>query len=279
MHSSRKELDTLQVSMSEDVEVDMEHELSVHELSGQVILQTDDVEAHPELLAELEALCLGDGSAKRDLHAKGNGDYTRHTSSNPANGAKTSPKTAAGSSHMAPLTAAGPSLKSSIPNSKSVPALKSPQQPRDATLYRTIIGRFQKQTTICGAACEYYAGVGRKTDAMLYAKRRQAFELDLQRLRALLKAKQDPPPTRLVNVVYDHSMTNSQTPEGELHVSLSGLKVMNARRCPLKMDGEYQVRLTYELPGLGEREAILLSPPFTPAGLQQSTQHVIALFC
>lgn len=166
------------------------------------------------------------------------------------------------------------------PNSSTLssPAeLASPLPPsspklKDASVYRDLFARLQKQSAQCAAIAESYAQVNRHTDAKLFMKRKQAFDLDVLKLRSMLRDKQTPPDSQIVDVIYELQLCNSDVPEGCLQITLGDLKITNSRKCKLKADGEqYEFRLFYDLPGLDETETTLYSAPFTTTGLERNS--------
>lgn len=160
-----------------------------------------------------------------------------------------------------------PVQPSSIQDSKPTsPKLQS----SDAQVYRDLFSKLQKQSALCQTISEFYLNSNRKSDANLFIKRKQALDLEVQKLRLMLKSKQPAPPAKTVNVTYEYVLSNPEIPEGQLQVTFGGLKVTLPRKFKLKPDEEYKLRIYYELSGLSEKEMTLTSEPFTTQGLSKS---------
>lgn len=158
-------------------------------------------------------------------------------------------------------------------------SISSPK-PKDASLYRDLFAKLQKQSAQCMAIAESYSQANRPTDAKLFVRRKQAFDLDIQKLRLMLKEKKAPPTSRVVDVIYENQLSNPDVPDGILQLLLGDLKITNARKCKLSADGQqYQFKLSYELPGLDEKEATLTSQPFTTTGLERNALGPFTFRC
>ena len=153
-----------------------------------------------------------------------------------------------------------------ITTSPSSPKLISP----DVKLYRDLFAKLQKQSTTCQAISEFYAASNRKSDSNLFIKRKQATDLEIQKLMLMLKSKQPAPQSKIVNVTYEYVLNNSEVPEGQLQVTVGQLKVILPRKFKLKESEEYKMKILYELNGLTEKEMNFTSEPFTVAGLSKS---------
>ncbi len=169
-----------------------------------------------------------------------------------------------------------PKVKSPAPNLSKSPttseAPSSPAAPKHAAIYRDLFAKLQKQSAQCVAVAESYTQTKRTTDAKLFLKRKQAFDLDILKLRVMLREKQPPPLARVVDVTFELQLTNPEIPDGQLQMTLGDLKIINSRKCKLKAEGErYELRIIYELPGLAENEITQISAPFTTTGLERNS--------
>ena len=183
---------------------------------------------------------------------------------------------ASSSKPQSPLT----SPKPASPTSPAVSETPSSPKPKDAAVYRDLFAKLQKQSAQCVAVADSYSQANRATDAKLFLKRKQAFDLDVLKLRAMLRDKQPPPAFRVVNVTYEMHLTNADIPEGQLQVTLGDLKITNSRKCKLKGDGEqYELRVFYDLPGLAESESTQTSAPFTTTGLERNSLAPFTFKC
>ena len=156
---------------------------------------------------------------------------------------------------------------SSVPTSPKIVS-------KDAQVYRDLFAKLQKQSATCQTVSEFYAAANRKSDANLFIKRKQALDLETQKLRLMLKNKQPVPPSKNVNVTYEYVLSNPEVPEGQLQVSFGLLKVILPRKFKLKDTEEYKLNVSYELFGLTEQEFNLISEPFTTQGLTNSKHRV-----
>lgn len=158
-------------------------------------------------------------------------------------------------------------------------SLSSPK-PKDAAIYRDLFAKLQKQSAQCVAIAESYSQANRPSDAKLFIRRKQAFDLDIQKMRLMLKEKKAPPASRVVDVIYENQLNNPDVPEGILQITLGDLKITNTRKCKLSADGQqYQFKISYELPGLDEKEVTLTSQPFTTTGLERNTLGPFTFKC
>ena len=143
-------------------------------------------------------------------------------------------------------------------------------QSADTQIYRDLFAKLQKQSLTCQTISEFYTTVNRKSDANLFIKRKQALDLETQKLRLMLKNKQPAPLFKTVNVTYEYMLSNPEVPEGQLQVTFGQLKVILPRKFKLKDSEEYKLKINYELFGLKEKEINLTSEPFTTNGLSNS---------
>ena len=157
-----------------------------------------------------------------------------------------------------------------IPNS---PSSSSPKvAASDTQVYRDLFSKLQKQSGLCQTISEFYTSANRRPDATLFIKRKQALDLELQKLRLMLKSKQAAPQSKIVNVTYEYVLGNPDIAEGQLQVSIGQLKVILPRKFKLKDDEEYRMKVTYEISGLNEQEITQTSEPFTTSGLMNSNR-------
>lgn len=140
----------------------------------------------------------------------------------------------------------------------------------DTQVYRDLFTKLQKQSATCQTISEFYAAANRKSDANLFIKRKQALDLETQKLRLMLKNKQPAPQSKTVNVTYEYMLSNPEVPEGQLQVAFGQLKVVLPRKFKLKDTEEYKLKVSYELFGLSEQEINQTSEPFTTQGLTNS---------
>ena len=140
----------------------------------------------------------------------------------------------------------------------------------DTQVYRELFSKLQKQSAVCQTISDFYSSVNRRPDATLFIKRKQATDLELQKLRLMLKNKQAAPQFKTVNVTYEYVLSNPDIPESQLQVSIGQLKVLLPRKFKLKEDQEYKMKVSYEISGLSEQETSLTSEPFTTSGLINS---------
>lgn len=162
----------------------------------------------------------------------------------------------------------------------SKPASKatSPKlKPTDTQIYRDLFTKLQKQSATCQTVSEFYSSINKKSDSMLYVKRKQALDLEIQKLRLMLKSKQPAPQSRNVTVTYGYVLNNPEIAEGQLQVSLGPLKVILPRKFKLKDTEEYKMKINYEIFGIPESEVNLISEPFTTSGLSKSNLLICAL--
>lgn len=159
-------------------------------------------------------------------------------------------------------------------NTAVSPCTSTPSSPKvsasDTQVYRDLFSKLQKQSALCQIISDFYAAASRRPDATLFIKRKQALDLELQKLRLMLKSQQAAPSSKIVNVTYEYVLSNPDVPEGQLQVSLGQLKVILPRKFKLKDSEEYKLKVTYELTGLSEQEVTLTSEPFTTSGLMNS---------
>lgn len=156
------------------------------------------------------------------------------------------------------------------PRPKKSQSTSPSANPKDTQVYRDLFAKLQRQSASCQSIGEFYSSCNRKSDANLFYKRKQAFDLELQKLRLQLKSKQPAPIHRTVNVTFEHVSVNPEVPEGELQLSLGNLHVILPRKFKLKATEEYRLKLVFDLFGLTEAETTLLSGPFTTQGLSKS---------
>lgn len=143
-------------------------------------------------------------------------------------------------------------------------------QSSDTQIYRDLFAKLQKQSATCQTISEFYTAANRKSDANLFIKRKQALELETQKLRLMLKNKQAAPQSKTVNVTYEYMLSNPEVPEGQLQVTFGQLKVILPRKFKLNDSEEYKLKINYELFGLKEKEINLTSESFTTNGLSKS---------
>lgn len=138
--------------------------------------------------------------------------------------------------------------------------------------YRELFSKLQKQSALCQTISDFYTSANRKPDATLFIKRKQAIDLELQKLRLMLKSKQPAPQAKAVDVTYEYVLGNPDVPDGQLQVTIGLLKIILPRKFKLQSDEEYKMKITYEISGLTEAETTLMSEPFTTSGLSNSKQ-------
>lgn len=158
------------------------------------------------------------------------------------------------------------SPKNKIPLS---PVTSSPKS-SDVHVYRDLFAKLQKQTALCQTISDFYTSANRKNEGTLFVKRKQAIDLEIQKLRLMLKNKQPAPQYKTVNISYENVLINPDVPEGKLQVTIGHLQVVHPRKFKLKDNEEYTMKVTYEINGLTEQEMTLTSEPFTTSGLMNS---------
>lgn len=159
----------------------------------------------------------------------------------------------------------------SKPTSQATSQVTSPKvSASDTQVYRDLFSKLQKQSALCQTISDFYTSANRRPDATLFIKRKQALDLELQKLRLMLKSQQPAPLSKIVNVTYEYVLSNPDVPEGQLQLSIGQLKVVLPRKFKLKDSEEYKMKVTYELSGLSELEITLTSEPFTTSGLTNS---------
>lgn len=262
---------------------------------------TPEDETNPELLAELSALVIAPASEpKEDKIAELKKEILTLKRGGDIEGAKAKLK------ELSELEKGekGPVSETKVIETKQVPepklivpmALESPVQynlteaetnsvrnqknsavpaSTDTQVYRDLFAKLQKQSATCQTVSEFYTAANRKSDANLFIKRKQALDLETQKLRLMLKNKQPPPQSKTVNVTYEYMLSNPEIPEGQLQVAFGQLKVVLPRKFKLKDTEEYKLKISYELFGLSEQEINQTSEPFTTQGLTNSKLIII----
>ena len=252
------------------------------------IVLTPEDEQNPELLAELAALNINNenedekksleislperitGLKSEILKLKRDGkidEAKRKLQELIELEGKTVPKTLISSS---PVKTSNNTINNNKATPKTINEKTTSTSPTDTQVYREMFAKLQKQSLLCQSIIEFYTVSNRKSDTNLFLKRKQALDLDLQKLRMMLKNKQPAPAHKTVNVTYEYMLTNQDVPEGEIKVQIGKLKIILPRKFKLKETEEYKIRLNYELSGLNEQEMNLISEPFTTQGLINS---------
>lgn len=158
-----------------------------------------------------------------------------------------------------------------VASAASVPVTPNPKAcSADTQVYRDLFSKLQKQSASCQIISEFYTTANRKSDANLFIKRKQALDLETQKLRLMLKNKQPAPQYKTVNVTYEYVLSNPEVPEGQLQVTFGQLQVILPRKFKLKDSEEYKLKINYELFGLKDKEINLTSESFTTNGLINS---------
>ena len=283
---------------------------SIDDLSN--VTLTPEDENNPELLAELDSILSTDSSVvkkpesteiaesvsvnasvdhlkKEILRLKREGDIEgakaklleleRIKTANKTvnNDYKADPKSVA-SSVTTNITAAVSPI--AVPSITVSPTTNHPTSPTNLTTspklasdgYRELFSKLQKQSALCQTISDFYTSANRKPDATLFIKRKQAIDLELQKLRLMLKSKQPAPQAKAVDVTYEYVLGNPDVPDGQLQVTIGLLKIILPRKFKLQSDEEYKMKITYEISGLTEAETTLMSEPFTTSGLSNSKQ-------
>lgn len=241
---------------------------------------TPEDENDPELLAELTSILSSDSPRSPDRVAGLKKEILRMKREGDIEGAKAKllelnklegkEKPEKGSeSEKKPI--AGESLVINSPTSQTNSQATSPKvSASDTQVYRDLFSKLQKQSALCQTISDFYTSANRRPDATLFIKRKQALDLELQKLRLMLKSHQAAPQSKIVDVTYEYVLSNPDVPEGQLQVSLGQLKIILPRKFKLKDSEEYKMKVTYELSGLSEHEMTLNSEPFSTSGLANS---------
>ena len=215
-----------------------------------------DIEGAKAKLLELERIKSRSGSGSKTVSIDRKTDPKIVASSVTAN------ITAA----VSPITVSPTTTHPSSPTNLTT----SPKLASDG--YRDLFSKLQKQSALCQTISDFYTSANRKPDATLFIKRKQAIDLELQKLRLMLKSKQPAPQAKVVDVTYEYVLGNPDVPDGQLQVTIGLLKIILPRKFKLQSDEEYKMKITYEISGLSEAETTLTSEPFTTSGLSNSKQ-------